>query len=515
MSAEWKGKVSVDGAKQAEGDLKRVGKATSGAALQMKSLAGTMSGAMGLFHGLRGVLAGDATAMVNVATGASMLWRAASQLHPALRIVAIAGTALVAVWPKIGHYFKSAAQQAEQLKQSLINAGVVLTGYAKATADLAKLSADMDREKTRIDAIAEAWKAAQSANAEYADTVSRAKLAVLDAGEQRELMDADDDPRQQAEIRGRYGRKRAEVKYESDVAAIKRREAELQDNRDSAGSDAAGKRIIEEKAKGVVGEARAKYTDAVIANNQAGGRDEELVKALKDAAAAYRDSIAKFKDAETDRKASEVSLAGADSALKTFSEKTKPAALDLAEQERKDATAKADADLLSADKAHYKDIDAARAEDAQFEEEERFGNLSVSDQRKELDTKIAEQQKSLDSMSDSDPAKAKAIRDLTSLKRRRASLAPEEGPEEGFDAFLSDRAKQPGGPQLSDTKRARGFRSKLGPKFADKLTASAFGKGGKEGDSRSAEEKLVALQEKSVEYQKIIAERIQGVALKE
>jgi len=164
------------------------------------------------------------------------------------------------------------------------------------------------------------------------------------------------------------------------------------------------------------------------------------------------------------------------------------------------------------------DIETEKRKQAyKAEEDYAFSKLSKAEQLKQTNTEIEQiDKKEKDSGFLSGEDRLRRVK----LKERRDRLE-ESGrlpslPQEGFDSFLRDRGRMPGGPQLADSKSARRFRSRLGPSFADRLTASSFGKSGKEGgDTRTAEQKLLSLQERSVEYQKIMAEKIQDIALKE
>ena len=514
----------------------------------MKSLAGTMSGLMGVFHGIRGVLSGDATAMVNVATGASMLWRAASNLHPVLRVVAIAGTAITAAWPLISQYFESAATKAAKMKQAFLDAGLALTGLGRAQEKAARLESSLARQEKLADAARKAYSDLAAALDDVAASQRDLDKAKVDVQLARDLNAAGDDEEAQAVARDKAARANAEIDYNAVAGQAQKRIDDAQMAKtaaeqasSSADSMANSKTNVRKAAEGELDKAlytgakasspadRALMIEQARAGNREGfnqlasqggmwskNQDPKELKAVADAYDALRKAVEEEKNAQSEAQAAAINLTSATDALGVAQLKSAKE-IEVADANRKNAIEKSGIELGQAEGKKYKDLEAARKEDAAFEEEQRFGKLTPAKQRKELDAKIAEQQKSTDAMSDSDPAKAQAIRELTTLKQRRAGIGEDapKAPGEGFDSFLAERAKMPSGPRMADTDGARRFRSKLGPSFADKLTGSAFGKGGKEGDKRTAEETLLALQEKSVEYQKIMAEKIVGVALKE
>ncbi|MCO6401343.1 MAG: hypothetical protein J5I99_08965 [Verrucomicrobia bacterium] len=477
---------------------------------------------MGVFHGLRGTLNGDATALVNVASGAALLWRAASSLHPVLRVVAIAGTAIAASWPMIAQHFESAAKKAERLKQSLVNAGVILRGYAAAVFEFSRLNDALDRQGAKLAAIEAAWKKTSGAVNQYRQTVADAKLANLNAEEQRALIESDGDPVNDSKIRAEFAKKRADVQYENDLRAIDAERDALKAETREAERERNNTARLSYSARDARAKAEKEYNAAYRRNENSGGRDSDAEKALGEAARNFAAAMKVEADARNDAKIAAIRLEAAKDAERLFTNLTEPTLKKSAEDRLRNTTENADKEVESAQLRKSKEFRdgllSAFDELDQYEEEKRFSGLSRADQRKELDAKIAEKEAIVKNMRSLDPEHADTVRSLVQLKRRRDAIPQDEakvGAQEGFDSFLLDRGRIPGGPQLADSKSARRFRSKLGPSFADKLTASSFGKSGKEGDTRTAEEKLLALQEKSVEYQKIMAEKIQDIALKE
>ena len=174
----------------------------------------------------------------------------------------------------------------------------------------------------------------------------------------------------------------------------------------------------------------------------------------------------------------------------------------------------ADINLRKAQRAAENDLATARQEAADYEEERRFNALTPKQQMSELNASIAQKERELASMSESDPAAvAKAQREVTELKRKRDSIA-DGARGEGFDDYVADTIRA--GPRMSMSKSARRFRGMLGPSFADKLTASQFGGGGADGaKQKTAEEQLAALQGTANGYLAVIAAKVQTLGIKE
>jgi hypothetical protein len=543
MTAEWKGKIQIDGAKEAARDVEHVGRAVADGSRQFKGFAQAAGGLMTVLVSSKAVMQGDATALISLASGASLAWRAVSNLHPALRVLAIAGTGIIAIWPKISQYFETSAQRAERLKKAFDEAGLASSGLDRARDRASRLEAALDRQVKAANRAADAWHDMKVAAAEYESAARSAASARIDAQLIQDLENAGDSPRARAGAQATADYARAQLEYEASIAPSQQRvsaataaQTRAQGEREAAGAGLGS-------ARGVTAAARSEYEAALFAitpyasseaDIQAGRninpRDDASLgaymsqmgadamgKEKREAFAKARDNLIRAMNDE-EKARDEESAASADltkaTALLASERETAAEIEKAAGLEQANKVAAADAKLRMAEKEGQRELEQAEKERADYE----FSKLSPKEQRRQLDEKIAQKEKQLADMGDSgsvDPSKkAQAIRDLTALKQQRDALQNPRAAQEGFDAFLEETGGRRGQRKMSSTDAAIAFRSRLGPSFSDKLMDSQFSRPGFTPKKMTAEERLAELQTEANGHLQKIEQRLENLGMR-
>jgi len=555
MSAEWKGKVEIEGAQKAASDLDRVGASAASSAKSFKSAAAAAGGVMTVFHGMKAVAQGDASALISVASGASLAWRALSNLHPALRIITIVGTVLVAIWPKIAQHFQTAAQRAEKFRKAMQEAGLAVSAYVRAQESAAKINATLDRQAKAAQQATTAWKNLADATAQYNSAQRSLESVNIDVQREQDIERAGDDPVAVAAAQHRSDLAKAGLAFDAATEQTRRERDEatrsvgdLETQAGAATTKLGAARGARRAAETDFGKAlwaatpladagdiavmtkmaTAGNRDAFMATARNLGADETTVspEKLKALAAAYDALQGAVRDEETALGEAHLASETLMDARETLAVKTKAAAVaeDAATAQRSASVQLADINLRKAQRAAEKDLETAEKEAADYKEQQRFGALTPDEQRAELDASIAQKQRDLEVMSGSDPsAKAKATRELTELRRRRDAIKPDDAqgadgksgrPGEGIDDYISATMKT--GSNLAMSRGARRFRSILAASFADKMSPSQFAGGrGATDKPQTAEERLAALQGTANGYLASIAANVQNLGMKE
>lgn len=156
MSMDWKGRIEIEGTEQAAQKVSNLGRT-------MGDLGRTTGGLYTAFRGLRGVIEGDASAIIMLATGAGTAWRALSTLNPAMMAITVIGTALIALGPKIVGFFKSKASSADDARKKLVELGIAMSDLDRAGQAFRSKVDDMQRFEKATKAAADAMRGLRDA----------------------------------------------------------------------------------------------------------------------------------------------------------------------------------------------------------------------------------------------------------------------------------------------------------------------------------------------------------------
>lgn len=384
---------------------------------------------------------------------------------------------------------------------------VLAIGAALARVAWSKHTAEIDAQKRAMEGLADA-------TARYKKTLADIRYSNADVFERRTIRSAE--LRQAQEELDALKRKPAvgltysqQIKRESDTVAAQEKVAIAQDRLDAV------RREIDELKSGFDRE-----------EQNTAERNRQEVTELQDRRAGIAEEQRTFGMSDVERLAE---LIGQREAAKNFLVES---ADSLSEKEAEQAQLEIDELTLQIKKLEKAmqdrtDLEKQTKDKAEQDKQKRaeeleadyaFSKLTPQEQLKRLDEQIdALETKKRDqgSLGGDDAL------NLVALKRKRDSIAAKAErqmaiPKEGFDDFLRDASTMTSSIRSADSRSANRFRSKLGASFADKLTPSQFAKGSGDGPApQTAEQRLLSLQEQSVGYQKIIAEKVQNLGLKE
>lgn len=206
MSGEFRGKIVI------EADDRQVQMTHR----SVKDLTGTFMGLQGVLRGSSALMKGNASGMVDMAMGASLAWRTLSNLHPYLRIIAIAMAVLP---PIIGAVQKAFGKTTEidDFTAKLKKLGLIEGDLDKLQRALKRNADALKTIKDNADSAASAYDRllqAQRAVAAIRQDVAKTKL---DLEERQALANPNLTEDQRRDIRKTFGERRIDMEAEHEI----------------------------------------------------------------------------------------------------------------------------------------------------------------------------------------------------------------------------------------------------------------------------------------------------------